>query len=400
MRKPTWSAALAAAAALGAAPVAAVHPEQYEVPYFAGAAEILVTDAARRADDGLGFRLALGMPMGGADAFELRYFDAGYRRGDGRDNFQAGLFVDYVRDFGALGAGGAWLAGIKPFAALGVGLLQEDVNADKHLHLALAAGGGLIAPLGWNGWALRLDGRLQPQFNGGESAAGEDYLLDYAVGLGLQIPMTWMYDRPLVEPAEPDCPLAVVDPATGRRDCSVDTDGDGVDDTLDHCPGTPEGATVDARGCLQVRVSGDADRDGVPDAQDACPGTQRGLQVDARGCVVAQRTAVPGVSFEADSARLTEQGRATLDGVAQTLLAQEDLRVEIAGHTDSVGAEAFNTLLSQRRADAVRTYLMARGVDGARLTAVGYGELEPIASNDTEDGRRANRRVELRIRKD
>ena len=398
MRRQLWG--VAAAAAIWAAPSAAVHTENYEVPYFGLGAEMLVTDTARDARDGLGFQLTLGVPMDSpTSAVELRFFDAGYERADGKDNYQSGLFVDYVRDFGPLGRGGAWFGGIKPFASLGIGFIQEDVNADKHLHLAGALGGGVIVPIGFNGWALRLDGRLQPQVNN-ESVAGESYLMDYAVNLGIQMPMTLFYDRPIaVKPAE-ECPLAVVDPETGRRDCVVDADGDGVPDSADECPGTAEGAAVDKKGCLRVRPATDSDNDGVPNSHDECPDTQRGLQVDDKGCVVAQKTAISGVTFQPNSAKLTAEGKATLDGVAQTLRNQEDLKAEIAGHTDSVGSEAFNTLLSQQRAEAVRAYLIEKGIAGERMTAVGYGELEPVASNDTDEGRRANRRVEFRIRAD
>jgi OOP family OmpA-OmpF porin len=390
------------AAALGAGPAQAVNTAQYEVPYFGAGVDGLLLDAARDAGDGLGLRLTLGVPMKSPEnAIELRFFDAGYDRADGNQNFQTGVFVDYVRDFGPIMRGTAWYAGIKPFASAGVGFVQEDVNAAKHLHLALGLGGGAIVPLGWNGWAVRLDARAQPQVNN-ESVAGEDYLLDYVVGLGVQIPMTWFYERP-TPAGDAACPLAVVNPETGRRDCVADTDGDGVADTADECPDTPAGAKVDAAGCLKVvrtRQDSDRDGDGVDDDDDKCPDTQRGLQVDRDGCVVAQRTAVEGVTFEPNSAKLTAQGRETLDGVAQTLRSQEGLAVEIAGHTDAVGSESFNTMLSQQRADAVRTYLVEKGIPAGRMKAVGYGELEPVASNDTDEGRKANRRVEFRISAD
>lgn len=395
MRRKLWAAA-ASVAVLWITPAAAVNPDGYVVPYFGMAGSALVTDSARDAKAGLGLQFTLGVPMTTVEnAIELRYFDAGYERADGKDNYQTGLFVDYVRDFGPLGRSAAWYAGIKPFASAGVGFIKEDVNANQHIHLGLALGGGAIVPLGWNGWSLRLDGRVQPQANS-ESVFGEDYLVDYVVNVGVQMPMTWFYDRPVAVKAE-ECPLAVVDADTGRRDCVTDSDGDGVDDSQDHCPATPEGARVDATGCLRVRVSADTDKDGVANADDRCPDTQAGLEVDEDGCVVTQRTAVRGVTFLPNSTRLTAEGKATLDGVAQTLRSQEDLEVEIAGHTDSVGSEAFNTQLSQQRAEAVRTYLVEKGVAEGRMKAVGYGELEPVASNDTDDGRRANRRVEFRI---
>jgi OmpA-OmpF porin, OOP family len=280
------------------------------------------------------------------------------------------------------------------------------VRADKHLHFGASVGGGVLVPLGFNGVAVRLDGRVQPQANN-ESCPNAvvcddaaDYLIDYQVNLGLQIPMTLFFDRPVkMAPAE-DCPIAVVDPDSGRRDCASDADGDGIFDGVDECPDSPAGTAVDRKGCPKAAVSDDADKDGVPNKKDKCPDTPAGLQVDETGCVVAQKTAIQGVTFQPNSARLTEEGRQTLEGVAATLKQQDDLKVEIAGHTDSVGSDAYNTLLSQQRAEAVRAYLIEKGIEESRMGAVGYGELEPVASNETEEGRRTNRRVEFRISKD
>src|SRR5688572_22007553 len=126
MRNQLWGAAVAAA--LWAAPAAAVNTERHEIPYFGLGAEVLLTDSARGVDDGLGFQLSVGVPMQNpASAIELRYFDAGYDRSDGKQNYQTGLFVDYVRDFGPVGRDESLLGGIKPFASLGLGFLQEDV---------------------------------------------------------------------------------------------------------------------------------------------------------------------------------------------------------------------------------------------------------------------------------
>lgn len=388
----------AALAALWTASAGAVNADKYEIPYFGTAAGYLLTDHKRAADNGLGYQFTLGVPLENSrNAVELRFFDTGYtRHSDGRDNYQTGLFVDYVCDFGSLGNPDGLFTGIKPFASLGIGLLQEDAKTEKTSHPGLAVGGGLFMPLGWHGLGLRLDARLQEQSNR-HTVPGASTLLDYGVNLGLQIPMTLFYDKPVVLPAASDCPVAVVDSETGRRDCTADSDTDGVGDTADQCPGTPPGTAVDANGCARPVNDGDADKDGVHDSRDQCPGTPVGLQVNDKGCVVAQKSALRGVTFLADAEQLTDEGRATLDAVAETMKAQQDLKVEIAGHTDSIGSEAYNTLLSQQRADAVRAYLIGKGIEGSRMTAVGYGELEPVASNDTDEGRKLNRRVEFRI---
>lgn len=399
MQKLIWGAAVLAAAVV--TPAGAVHTENYKVPYFGLGYRHLVTDSAREAGDGQGFQLTFGVPLqSGTSAVELRFFDVGIkdRFPDGLKDYQTGLMVDYVRDFGPVfgKAGDEGFTGLKPFVLAGLGFIQEDVLADKHMHLAANLGGGVIVPIGWKGWAVRLDARAQAQSNN-ESVADQSVLIDYAVNLGLQIPMTLFFDRAVAPAAESDCPVAVVDPATGRRDCASDSDSDGVDDAVDECPGTPAGTDVDRKGCPKLKASTDDDGDGVENDDDDCPGTQKGLKVDGDGCVVEQKTSLQGVTFQPNSARLTAEGKTTLDGVAATLKGQDDLKVAIAGHTDSVGSDAYNTLLSQQRAAAVRTYLVGKGIDGGRMTAAGYGEAEPVASNDTEEGRRANRRVEFRI---
>ena len=404
MRMKAWGGL---AACLWVSSAAAVNTEKYQIPYLGLGGEYLFTDSARQSGHADGFQISAGVPLSEpAGALELRFFDSTIhdRFPDGDKDYQSGLFLDYVHDFGPVGGAASddrFFGGLKPFVQGGIGFVQEDVRGDRHEHLGADLGGGALMPIGFKGWALRLDGRVQGQANS-KSVPDKNYLVDYQVTLGLQIPLTMFFDRPVpMKPAE-ECPLAVVDPVTGRRDCATDSDRDGVADAVDQCPGTELGTQVDNQGCPKAKaaVPGDEDKDGVPDARDQCPHTGAGLQVDEAGCVVAQKTAMAGITFQADSARLTAEGHDALDGVAETLKAQPALKIEIAGHTDNVGSEAYNTLLSQQRADAVRAYLISKGIEQSRLTAVGYGELEPVAPNDTEDGRRANRRVEFRISTD
>src|SRR5699024_12753875 len=103
-----------------------------------------------------------------------------------------------------------------------------------------------------------------------------------------------------------------------------------------------------------------------------------------------------GVNFEFDSARLTVNAKRMLREVADRLRHHEQIEIEISGHTDSVGSAAYNNTLSQRRAEAVRKYLMDLGVNGNRMVAGGYGCTKPVAANGTEDGREGNRRIEMR----
>jgi len=136
----------------------------------------------------------------------------------------------------------------------------------------------------------------------------------------------------------------------------------------------------------------DSDRDGVVDADDQCPNTPAGERVGTFGCSC---DVTVRLHFAFDSAELTPEARELLDGVADRLNELKFVGGEVAGHTDSIGDEAFNLGLSKRRAQAVLEYLEARGVAPGRMTSVGFGESKPIADNATEEGRQENRRVML-----
>ena len=188
------------------------------------------------------------------------------------------------------------------------------------------------------------------------------------------------------------CPDSKPGVPVDANGCELDGDGDGVGDSIDQCPRTPAGATVDARGCEL-----DGDGDGVVDRLDRCPGTRAGVRVDVNGCEIREVIRLPGVRFETNSDRLVPGAEQVLNDAAATLRKHPDLVVEVAGHTDSDGAAAYNAGLSERRAKTVMNYLVANGADPANLAVRGYGETQPIADNSTAVGKAANRRVELRI---
>jgi len=104
-----------------------------------------------------------------------------------------------------------------------------------------------------------------------------------------------------------------------------------------------------------------------------------------------------GVTFDVDSATLKPQFRTTLDQIAQNLSTYPDSLIDVYGHTDSTGSDAYNQGLSERRARTVADYLSMRGVSAARVRSQGYGETMPVATNDTDAGRALNRRVEIKI---
>lgn len=141
----------------------------------------------------------------------------------------------------------------------------------------------------------------------------------------------------------------------------------------------------------------DSDGDGVPDDRDKCPDTPAGQKVDADGCseVGAVLLRLENVNFEFNKARITPESEQVLDQAVQMLGANPNITVSVDGHTDSIGSERYNLRLSQRRAEAVRDYLVSRGISAGRLAPVGKGESAPIASNKTAEGRSQNRRVEF-----
>ena len=144
----------------------------------------------------------------------------------------------------------------------------------------------------------------------------------------------------------------------------------------------------------------DSDGDGVIDANDQCPGTPRGTEVDARGCPIEKKAPIvlKGVTFEFDSSKLTAQATNRLDNVVDALEASPDVDFRIDGYTDSIGTERYNLDLSQRRVDSVRSYLMNHGITSSRITGTeGHGESNPVATNETAAGRAQNRRVELNV---
>jgi OmpA-OmpF porin, OOP family len=143
----------------------------------------------------------------------------------------------------------------------------------------------------------------------------------------------------------------------------------------------------------------DSDGDHIEDSRDKCANTPAGLRVDSDGCVIeGQSIELRGVTFEFNKATLQLNAQTVLDYVVMGMNGQPSMTVEIAGHTDSIGSAAANLRLSQRRAESVRDYLIGKGIDPTRLTAVGYGKSQLLINPDvTAIDRERNRRVEFRV---
>lgn len=200
-------------------------------------------------------------------------------------------------------------------------------------------------------------------------------------------------DKDGVPDKKDECPYTPLGTAVNEVGCSLDDDKDGVPNDIDQCPNTPLGTVVDETGC---EVVSDQDGDGVLDEADQCPDTPAGTVVNSIGCEENVAIVLEGIFFEYKSFDLTGDSQAILDGVADKLVAA-NAEVLVAGHTDSRGSDAYNLKLSERRAASVEQYLISKGVPAQNIASEGFGEDNPIASNDTDSGRAQNRRVEMQI---
>ncbi|HCF63077.1 MAG TPA: hypothetical protein DEU93_01945 [Chitinophagaceae bacterium] len=176
-----------------------------------------------------------------------------------------------------------------------------------------------------------------------------------------------------------------------------DTDGDGINDEEDKCPS--EKGYARYQGCPIP----DTDGDGVNDEEDKCPSrpgseSNMGCPVIAKEVIDKINFAAKNVFFSTGSAKLMAKSNKSLDEVAALMKADESLQMQIDGHTDSQGSDELNQSLSEKRAGAVRDYLISKGIDASRLKATGYGETKPIADNKTAAGRAKNRRTEMTVR--
>jgi outer membrane protein OmpA-like peptidoglycan-associated protein len=174
----------------------------------------------------------------------------------------------------------------------------------------------------------------------------------------------------------------------------MDNDNDGVENSIDKCP--------DIAGIASLNGCPDSDGDGVADNDDRCP-TVKG-SIENKGCPEIAKKDIERITylgskifFENNSAKLKVASLVQLDELATIITKYDASNLTIEGHADSNGSDALNLELSQKRTESVKEYLTQKGIDGARINAVGFGETKPIATNSTALGRAKNRRVELKM---
>lgn len=245
---------------------------------------------------------------------------------------------------------------LHPFVLVGVGGAYNDVTPDSRdaASLLYGGGGGVVTRDLYHGLRVRAEGRyVRDEFGPGYG--------DVRASLGIEIALGRAVARTIEAPAPPPQIIEVVKEVPRPF---VDTDGDTV-----------------------------------PDERDKCPDTPLGLKVDSDGCVIPDQVIeLKGVTFEFNKTRLTPNAEVVLDTVVKAFLGQSGLKVEIGGHTDSRGSDAYNQKLSQGRADSVRNYLISKGARPDQLTAVGYGESQLLINPETnDDDYELNRRVEFKV---
>jgi len=182
-----------------------------------------------------------------------------------------------------------------------------------------------------------------------------------------------------------------------KNGCPLDSDGDGVPDYLDKCPDTPVEAhgMVDENGCPR-----DIDGDGIPDYLDKCP-TIPGIKSN-NGCPEVKKEiktlflkALRGIQFESGKSVIKKSSFVILNRISQVIIDNPTFFIEVRGHTDNLGDPVKNQTLSLNRANAVRDYLIKKGVSDKKITSNGFGDKKPVATNKTAVGRKLNRRVEF-----
>ena len=395
--------------------------------YVAPQATAVWLDDGRLADDHAGYSLSLGRTLSTNWDAEFSFFGSEHdRAGGGGDLNLLGIGLTAHRVFYREGR-------VNPYLSFGLGRVRSVVNQGiNDSGLSALYGAGLLIDLGGprdDGSVFQLRGDLGAR-RGLSADNSDEKPVDYVAGLGFQYSWGGTPARRVVDsdgdgvtddldkcPGTPagtpvdssGCPLPQDDdgdgvtndidkcpgtPAGAKVDatgCELDSDGDGVGDSRDQCPNTPAGAKVNEQGCEL-----DSDGDGVVDSQDKCPDTPKGDRVDAIGCSFKDEIKLPGVVFETNKAELLPESIPVLNGAIATLKRYPDLKIEVAGHTDSRGSDAYNLDLSARRAATVLKFLQDGGVTNA-LSSRGFGERQPIASNNNDDGRQQNRRVVLRV---
>lgn len=354
--------------------------------YVGGLFSYNLPDTDSPAEAGYGGHVLFGFPLNSWLSLEANGFGHALVAGPGYTGTgsEFGLGVDARaivyrdRDFSLFGIGG-----------IGGGYMDLTPLGDETYYPFVNIGGGMLAPVPIvENLNFRAEARYYPLITN-DTIPNRSVLHGAHFNVGFEYSFGRAAQEPVLPPPAPEPVKVVVE----------DHDGDGVVDAMDKCADTVPGTSVDATGCaLPPPAPVDSDGDGVNDSLDKCPNTPKGLKVDDTGCVVQQTLVLHNINFATGSGELTADSKQILDTLADGMKGQSQMTVEIDGHTDSVGSQAYNLKLSKTRAAMVKQYLVEKGVAADRLTTDGFGEFKPVADNKTEAGRAQNRRVEFQIK--
>jgi OOP family OmpA-OmpF porin len=351
MKYPKLVLALAATGFMAVSAPLAADDMIFQPWHVTGQIGALYTDSDRNTrDDDVWWGVGFGRFYGEDLSLDLEYdeFTGTFR---GYDTLYPGATFNTwkLANIGLMGRYHFLDGNIRPFLAGGIGALSHRRIGDEGTGLSLSYGAGLALR-----FAEHWSGRAQYIFRHDVDGASNPYNESYTDSI-LSIGLSYDFGGKAPPPPPPAERTAPPPP-----------------------PPNP-----------------DLDGDGVLNQHDKCPNTRPGAVVDLDGCEVEAVIELQGVHFDFDKATLKPEAKIILNEAAALLNQHERVVVEVAGHTDSIGTDAYNQGLSERRANSVRDYLVEKGVRASRLTAKGYGESMPVASNDTSEGRAENRRVEL-----
>lgn len=257
---------------------------------------------------------------------------------------------------------------VTPFAKAGIGYeWYTNTHPNDFDGFLLDAGLGLKAEL-TKRIALKLEGLYMYKMNRNGAADGSNGEVHNVAALA---GLTFSFDeKASAAPAAVAVPAVVEEPKAEPKPVVVPA------------PAPKAAAPVDSDG------------DGVFDPQDKCPGTPKGFKVDADGCPIK---ATLHLNFAVDSDKVDTEGKAKVKAFADFLNASPAYNASIVGHTDSTASEKHNQILSEKRANKVKSMLIEDGVSASRLSASGKGESQPVATNKTKAGRAENRRIEVEL---
>jgi OOP family OmpA-OmpF porin len=390
---------LLAVAAIAVAPTGFASDEASGITISPGIG-MSIFDGGRRIDDAKNASLGLGYRFDSPWAVELKYTNGN------AETSGANLDVDISQWHldGLYHMESPWA--VKSFLSFGLGQSEQKIanltNKDDQMNIGMGFK-YLFSPKS----ALRADMKIYRSFDNKELDSSYTLSYQYTFGetskraaprpVAAPVAVDGDSDRDGIRDSLDRCPGTAAGVSVDGFGCPDDDDRDGVKNAVDQCPATPANTRVNAQGCAP-----DSDRDGVADAMDMCADTFPPALVDAKGCyrILTETVRITlDVEFDFDSAKARPEHKTEVKKVADFMAQYPKTDVILEGHSDSLGNDNYNQRLSEKRASTIAEMLVdSFSIDRKRVSFMGYGEAKPIASNSDEAGRQRNRRVVAEIK--